>query len=335
MKKGEARIRTVFLPSLGREVSALGFGCASLGSRVSEAQGRRALDSAFDRGVTWYDVAPPYGDGEAETILGQFLTGRRDRVAVCTKFGIPRQTISPLARFLRPAARAIVRAFPVLRRGIGKVRPAGKRGPFRADLIEPSLVESLRRLRTDYVDVLALHDPRPEDCTDDAVLSTLERVVAKGYARTIAIAGAPDAIEAGVRAATLFRIAQFRDNPFHQAAEQLKAKLEDVASLSFITHGAFEGGVCEHLSRVLGGDGGRLAALASQLAYGPPSMASDILLDYAFAKNPDGVVLVSMFDQVHIDMNCARASRRPRKDVADFVHKMIVSSPNQSTVRHA
>ena len=61
-------MRTVVCPGLGRDVSAVGFGCASLGSRVSEAQGLRALGLAFERGVTWYDVAPPYGDGEAEGI---------------------------------------------------------------------------------------------------------------------------------------------------------------------------------------------------------------------------------------------------------------------------
>src|SRR5438105_10248388 len=92
-------MRTVVCPGLGREVSALGFGCASLGSRVSEAQGLRALGLAYERGVTWYDVAPPYGDGEAEGILGKFLAGRRERVAICTKFGIPRPVVSPAMRF--------------------------------------------------------------------------------------------------------------------------------------------------------------------------------------------------------------------------------------------
>ena len=95
-------MRTVVCPGLGREVSALGFGCASLGSRVSEAQGLRALGLAFERGVTWYDVAPPYGDGEAEGILGKFLAGRRDRVAICTKFGIPRPVVSSAMRLIRP-----------------------------------------------------------------------------------------------------------------------------------------------------------------------------------------------------------------------------------------
>lgn len=313
----------------------MGFGCASLGSRVSEAQGRRCLESAFERGVTWYDVAPSYGDGEAETILGKFLTGRRDRVAVCTKFGIPRPTISPAARLLRPAARAVVRAIPLLRSAIGRARETGRKERFAADQIEPSVVESLRRLRTDYVDVLALHDPQPGDCTNESVLRALERLVQKGYARTIAIAGTPEAIAAGARATTMFRIGQFRDNPMCLAIEQVERKLERPGTLSFVTHGAFDHAVYDQISRLLVANGGRLASLASQLAYGPPSMASDILMDHALARNSLGIVLVSMMDPAHVELNCSRASRRPRMDVVDFVQKMLGSSTNQATVHHA
>ena len=45
--------------------SRLGFGCASLGSRVAAADGLNALAAAFDAGVNWFDVAPAYGAGEA------------------------------------------------------------------------------------------------------------------------------------------------------------------------------------------------------------------------------------------------------------------------------
>src|SRR5579863_1440738 len=66
----------------------LGLGCASLGSRIAPAEGARALAAAFEAGVRWYDVAPPYGAGEAETILGDFLKGRRRQVSVTTKVGL-------------------------------------------------------------------------------------------------------------------------------------------------------------------------------------------------------------------------------------------------------
>ncbi|MGH6794197.1 MAG: aldo/keto reductase, partial [Methylocella sp.] len=182
-------MRTVVCHGLGREVSALGFGCASLGSGVSEAQGLRALGVAFERGVTWYDVAPPYGDGEAEGILGKFLTGRRDLVAICTKFGIPRPVISPAMRFIRPAARMMARALPQLRGGMAKARVRRSRERLRAEQIESSVVESLRRLRTDYIDVLALHEPWPQDCESDAILRELRRMIERGYVRCVAIAG--------------------------------------------------------------------------------------------------------------------------------------------------
>ncbi|HEV7911009.1 MAG TPA: aldo/keto reductase [Methylocella sp.] len=316
-------MRTVVCPGLGRDVSALGFGCASLGSRVSEAQGLRALGLAFERGVTWYDVAPPYGDGEAEGILGKFLAGRRDRVAICTKFGIPRPIVSPAIRLIRPWARAMARTFPQLRGGKLKARAAGSRDRLRAEQIESSVVESLRRLRTDYIDVLALHEPGPRDCASEAILRELLRMIEKGYMRCVAIAGAPEAILAGARASELYKIAQLPDDPFMRTVAGVKGALAGDTSLFFVTHSVF--GAHERLSHLLVGGGGRLGALASQLGYGPPFMASEMILDYAFAVNPEGVVLASMFTPAHIEMNCSRAARPPRKDIGPFMQKFVVA----------
>jgi hypothetical protein len=319
-------VRTVLVSSLGREVSALGFGCASLGSRVSESHGLRALNYAFERGVTWYDVAPAYGDGEAEGILGKFLNGRRDRVAICTKFGVPRPVVSPLMRLLRPAARAMTKALPQW----GSRKASGGRiwnkDRLHAEQIENSVIESLRRLRIDYIDVLALDEPSPQDCANEAVLRELRRVIEKGYVRCVAIAGAPEAIIAGARAPGIYKIAQLSDNPFSQTVAPVKDSLAGNAKFFFVTHGVFGVGAHERLSHLLVGDGGRLGALASQLAYGPPFMASEMLLDYAFATNPEGVVLTSMFSQSHIDMNCARAARPPRKDIGPFMQKFIIGA---------
>ncbi len=317
-------MRTVVCPGLGREVSALGFGCALLGLTVSEAHGRRALASAFERGVTWFDAAPAYGDGEAETILGRFLLGRRDRVVISTKFGRPGPGVSPVGRLLRPVARGVGKVFPWLLANLAAGGADSYKNPLRPEMIEASVVESLRRLRTDYVDVLALDAPTPEECASEAILAALQRVVDKGYVRAISIAGAPEAIAAGTRASPAYRIAQFVDSPFEQAAERLRATLPDEAGLFFVTQGIFGGGVFERILRLLGSDGGRLAALASQLGYGPPFLASELLLDYAFASNPDGVALASMYNQGHIETNSSRASNPPRTDVVPFVRKYFV-----------
>ncbi len=319
-------MRTVFVTGLGREVSALGFGCASLGSRYSESQGLRALHYAFERGISWYDVAPPYGDGEAEGILGKFLAGRRDRVTVCTKFGVPRPVVSPLLRLLKPLARTVAKTLPRWGSIKIKTKRIGSKDRLHAEHIEASVVESLRRLRTDYIDVLALDDPSPQDCTNEAVLRELRRIVQKGYVRCVAIAGAPEAIIAGARAPDLYKIAQLPENPFAQTVAGVKDALASDAKFFFVTHSVIGAGAHEHLSHLLVGDGGRLGSLASQLAYNPPFMASEMLLDYAFAANPDGVVLTSMFNQSHIDMNCARAARKPRGDIGPFMQKFVIGA---------
>lgn len=102
-------MRTVRVAALGCDVPVLGFGRASLGSRISASKGERALAVAREHGVRWFDVAPPYGDGEAERLLGRFLHGgKRDEAIICTKFGLDRPRISFAKRLARPVARALV-----------------------------------------------------------------------------------------------------------------------------------------------------------------------------------------------------------------------------------
>ncbi len=320
-------MRTVGVSALGREVSALGFGCGQLGSWISEARGRRALDHAFERGVTWYDVAPFYGDGEAENVLGRFALGRRDRIVICTKIGGMRPRASAFKRILRPLARGALSLLPIL---AGSEGPA-MRGPARTraldtERLEASVVESLRRLRTDCVDVLSLHDPSPEDCADPALIAALARMVDKGYVRSLGIDGSPRAVEAAIEASVPFPVVQLRHSMFDPASERLDVDIAERSSRFFVHYGVFGMAVLERLARLLVGDGGRLASLASQLGYGPPFMTSELLLDHAFASNPKGVVLVSMFDSSHIDRNCTRAERKPRTDVVPFVEKFILTA---------
>jgi aryl-alcohol dehydrogenase-like predicted oxidoreductase len=318
-------MRNVFCPGLGRDVSALGFGCAALGSRVSETQGRRALDRALDQGVTWYDVAPFYGDGEAEAIFGRFLAGRRDKVVVCAQLGFPREPPSTATRIFTRFRHLLLRTFPEL--GEVGAKPAYHRGrkALQAAEIEGLTIESLRRLKADYIDVVALHDPSPGECADQEILDALQALVQNGYARCLAVSGPVSSVDAALDASALFQITQFEDNPFVSEARRLREELS-AATRFFVTHSVFTSGAYERVSQLLAGDGGRLASLASQLGYGPPFIASDMLLDYAFATNPDGVVLAAMFNPSHIAQNCARASRAPRSDIAPFIEKFFVKA---------
>ena len=89
-------MRYVSLPGTDIRTSNLGFGCASLGSRVSKKEGLEALARGFDEGITWFDLAPIYGGGTAESIFSEFLTGKRDQVHVCTKVGVGRPSYDPI-----------------------------------------------------------------------------------------------------------------------------------------------------------------------------------------------------------------------------------------------
>lgn len=129
---------------------AVGFGVARLHHIFSAARRERLVREVLDIGCSHLDVAPLYGDGLAEVELGRILGERRKQVTIATKFGIPCSDLG--AR--HPAANYV-------RRGIGRV--LGSSAPmsrdFSASEMKNSLGASLRRLRTDWVDYLFVHEP--------------------------------------------------------------------------------------------------------------------------------------------------------------------------------
>jgi aryl-alcohol dehydrogenase-like predicted oxidoreductase len=73
-----------------RPISRIGFGCGrigSLGNPASPAQSQRLIELALDLGITLFDTANIYGQGDSERILGRALRGKRDRAFVVTKVG--------------------------------------------------------------------------------------------------------------------------------------------------------------------------------------------------------------------------------------------------------
>lgn len=117
----------------GQLVSVVGLGCLNFGSRMDVDAGRSVVDTAIDLGVTLFDTADIYGpDGGSERVLGEVLAGRRDQVVLATKFGHPGVDM-----------------------GFGPA--AGAKGG-RA-YIRRAVEGSLRRLRTDYIDLYQIHMP--------------------------------------------------------------------------------------------------------------------------------------------------------------------------------
>jgi aryl-alcohol dehydrogenase-like predicted oxidoreductase len=121
-------MRTRRLGADGPEVSVVGLGCNNFGMRVDLEGTRAVVDAALAAGVTLFDTADIYGNaGGSEGFLGEVLEGRRDRVVLATKFG-------------------------------GDMGDGETARGSRA-YIHKAINESLRRLRTDYVDVYQYHTP--------------------------------------------------------------------------------------------------------------------------------------------------------------------------------
>lgn len=146
------RYRT--LGRTGLQVSEVGLGGGGIGQEwgaTTDHDAMQAVHRALDLGITFFDVAPDYGNGKAEELLGRALAGRRRQMIVATKVHVP------------PGE-------------IGRV----------ADCVERSLTASLRRLRTDYVDLLQLHNsisprrgvPLPTSLTARDTLAAAEAMLA-------------------------------------------------------------------------------------------------------------------------------------------------------------
>ena len=136
----------------GLQVSAVGIGCNAFGRRVDLDGVKDILAAARETGVTLLDTADTYGGrGASESLLGEALAGQRDHFVVATKFGMSMEGEYGEDFGARAARRYIRRA----------------------------VEGSLRRLRTDHIDLYQLH--RPDEVTPiEETLSALTDLVREG-----------------------------------------------------------------------------------------------------------------------------------------------------------
>jgi aryl-alcohol dehydrogenase-like predicted oxidoreductase len=144
------------LGNSGLLVSAVGLGCNNFGSRLDLAGTRVVIDAAIDAGITLFDTSDTYGGGgKSEELIGECLVGRRDQVVLATKFG--HQSAD-----------------------MGYGAAAGAKGGRR--YIRYAVEQSLRRLKTDYIDLYQIHTPDPKTPVQET-LAALGELVAEGKVR--------------------------------------------------------------------------------------------------------------------------------------------------------
>ena len=135
----------------GPSVSVVGLGTNNFGARCDYEQSRAVIDAALDEGITLFDTADIYSQGRSEEFIGRALERRRDRVLIATKFGKPMDE-----------------------------HPSETRGS--REYIRWAVEGSLRRLRTDVIDVYQMHEPDPNTPVVET-LEVLHELVQEGKVR--------------------------------------------------------------------------------------------------------------------------------------------------------
>ena len=132
-------------------VTVVGIGCNNFGARIDEKRAEEVVNAALAAGINFFYTADAYGEGKSEELLGRFLGNRRSQAIVATKFGL---------------------------------EMAGQGSGARPEYIRKAFDASLRRLKTDYIDLYQLHKPDP-DVPIGETLGALDELVTAGKAREI------------------------------------------------------------------------------------------------------------------------------------------------------
>jgi L-galactose dehydrogenase len=146
----------------GLELSVLGYGASPLGNSfgpIDVAEGHRSVRRAIDLGINLFDTSPYYGKTLSETVLGEALAGRRDEVLLSSKVG---------------------------RYGLNEF-------DFSPKTILPSLEASLKRLKTDHLDLVIAHDIEftPLGPTLAETIPALLKAKEQGKVRAVGVSGLP------------------------------------------------------------------------------------------------------------------------------------------------
>jgi aryl-alcohol dehydrogenase-like predicted oxidoreductase len=143
------------LGRIGPEVSVVGLGTNNFGWRIGATESEAVIDAAIEEGVTLFDTADVYGETASERFLGAALKGRRDRVSLLTKFGLPLPDAPDLARGSR-------------------------------DYVRFAIAGSLARLQTEVVDVYMYHAPDGVTPIEET-MGALAELVREGKVRYVGV----------------------------------------------------------------------------------------------------------------------------------------------------
>ena len=290
-----------------------------MGAALTRSGRLRLLETALEQGIHHFDTAPLYGQGEAESLLGVFARGRRDRITITTKFGLLPMQRPALLRPLLPMARIVNRRLLIpLQQRPRRTPPAAAPAPtptpapaaaaaptpapqpavpYTPAVLRQQVERSLRALQSDWIDYYLLHECQLP-FLNEGVLTCLDDLVKEGKIRHYGLGTGRGAsrqiLEALPGRPWIVQIPdRWHDTDTAWFAHQSAPPL--------FTHSALRLGLAA-------GDGTaealcqRWAAITQQ----PPQRAGllgELLLAIALIRNPQGCVIFSSRHRAHIRAN--------------------------------
>ncbi len=181
-------------------------------SNVDDADSMAVIHAAFDKGIRAIDTAPFYGKGHAESLIGRAIAGQRDQWIIATKCGLRWEAGRGVFHDLSPAR------------------------------VQTELEDSLRRLRTDSIDLYQLHWPDPATPLE-ATLAVMARAIDKGQVRQVGLCNF--SLEDIQMARTIMPIASLQ-HPYSLLNRDVENEILPFAQsngMAFMAYGALHGGL--------------------------------------------------------------------------------------------
>jgi D-threo-aldose 1-dehydrogenase len=200
--------------------SKVGYGTSKLHHIHTRSERLRLLSYCYDLGINYYDTARMYGDGCAESSLSDLIKGRRSKFIIATKFGINSNCVLENFTLLR---------YPFyfsasLLKKLFKINIRNAHVDFSFKNCERSVSLSLKALRTDYVDILHMHEPTVSDLINNHdLIEFLVRLKRSGVVRNIGISGEWTNLKNLVTNFDgIFDVIQLEDSILHDGFKELK-----------------------------------------------------------------------------------------------------------------
>lgn len=189
--------------------SVLSMGCGGTFAHLAQGYDRqralRAIRKAFDLGINYFDTADVYGRGDSERLIGKAFSDARDKVVIASKAGHCYSEYSALEKYVKPLVKWGTSMLPQKPRRVANCQGARNRAsaPSRSSedeeraqtlptnyspaYIRTAVEGSLRRLRTEYLDVFQLHSPPIRLQHNAELFELLDRLVGEGKIRHIGV----------------------------------------------------------------------------------------------------------------------------------------------------